>query len=57
MSAKPRTNDRPKLSGKPTRMLARAAALVAREDSRAVGLWEAAGYPYDTVIGRFVRDL
>jgi ribosomal protein S18 acetylase RimI-like enzyme len=36
---------------------ARVTALVAREDARARALWEAAGYPYDTAIGRHVRDL
>jgi ribosomal protein S18 acetylase RimI-like enzyme len=40
-----------------SRGITRVTALVAREDGPAAGLWEAAGYPYDTVIGRFVRDL
>ena len=35
----------------------RVTALVAREDERARALWEAAGYPYDAVIGRHVRNL
>jgi ribosomal protein S18 acetylase RimI-like enzyme len=39
------------------RGITRVTALVAREDAPATGLWEAAGYPYDAVIGRFVRDL
>jgi ribosomal protein S18 acetylase RimI-like enzyme len=35
----------------------RVSALVAREDEVAGGLWAAAGYAYDDVIGRFVRNL
>jgi ribosomal protein S18 acetylase RimI-like enzyme len=35
----------------------RVTALVAREDDVAGGLWVAAGYAYDNVIGRFVRNV
>ncbi len=35
----------------------RITALVAREDDVAGALWVAAGYAYDEVIGRFVRDV
>ena len=35
----------------------RVTALVAREDDVAGALWVAAGYAYDDVIGRFVRDV
>ena len=35
----------------------RVTALVAREDDVAGALWVAAGYAYDEVIGRFVRDV
>ena len=35
----------------------RVTALVAREDDVAGALWVAAGYAYDDVIGRFVRNV
>ena len=35
----------------------RVTALVPNEESAAVGLWEAAGYEWDEVVDRFVRNL